>query len=601
MTKRLLYIILFFAPSLQAQVLRYVYHDEDRSKLKEMFYVKDTISNILEGKYLSYYLNGHTESEGQFSNNETFGEWNFYYETGKQKMKGVVKRNSGDGYWEYYYENGHISMEGEISNHKRRGEWKIFYESGKLKEKGIFVNNKREGQWIEYYEDGNVKGEIDYTYDKGRYVEYYPTGEKKGEGPKSGSQNVGLWRYYFRNGKKQAEGLYQNGKRHDNWRFYHENGQESAKGNYKNGQTSGEWVYLYDNGQVSSKGEFLDGKKAGYWGLFYDDGSNKGEADFNAGTGEYKEYFKSGKLRLRGTIQEEKKQGVWKYFYENGQQEGECQFVNGRGEYYGYYPDGTLQTKGVIDNGQKVGRWELYKNDGTLSGYYKPIYDEPIERQETFKKPRTSKEYGVGAYKFKRNRFRYFEAKINEFQGIILSTNPLATFIGRIPIGMEFYLQERLGHEFEFEGIRTPFYTRGHNVPLNDIYTRGYSISIRQKFYNKTNNDISVWYFGHEIRFTNVGHFANITEASFPDNVIRTSASEQRIEYMVLLGYRLMHDTHSKGYTVDAFIGAGSGYRNFDYDERFGETFDELNQGDVTFAFTFGVNFGYIFSIGDRR
>ncbi len=603
MVFRLLIISIFFSSiTLRAQVLRYVYHDEDKSKLKEMYYVQDTISNVLEGKYLSYYINGHIESEGQFTNNETYGEWKFYYETGKPKMTGVVKQNTSDGYWEYFYESGIKSMEGEISNHKRRGEWKIFYESGKLKEKGNFVNNKREGNWAEYFEDGTVKGEVDYTYDKGRFVEYYPSGEIKAEGPKSGSHAVGLWKYYYRNGAKQAEGLYNNGKRVENWQFYHENGELSAKGLYQGGKVSGEWVYYYDNGEVSSRGQYVNGKKSGHWGLFYEDGLSKGEVDFNAGTGEYKEFYKSGKLRLKGNITDEKNQGVWKYFYENGQLEGECDFIDGRGEYYGYYPDGTLQTKGTLEDNQKVGRWELYKNDGTLSGYYKPIYDEPIENAPIAKKPeKTKKRYGVGAYKFKKRRFNYFDSKINEFQGLIVSVNPFATFIGRIPFGMEFYLQERLGHEFEFEGIRDPFYTEDHNVPLNDVYTRGYSISIRQKFYNKTNQEFAMWYFGHELRFANEGHFANIRTVQFPDNVVRASASEQRVEYLILLGYRLIQDSRSKGLTIDIFAGAGSGYRNFENDPNFSDVFAELDKGSITFAYTVGVNFGYVLSFGSRR
>ena len=594
-------LLLLISITAKAQVIRYVYHDEDKSKLKEIYYVKDTISNILQGKYLSYYLNGNLESQGQFINNETVGEWNFYYETGNLKMKGIVKRNSSDGYWEYYYENGMKSMEGEISNHKRRGEWKIFYESGKLKEKGLFINNKREGPWIEYYEDGSKKGDIDYNYDKGKYTEYFPTGEVKSEGPKSGSHSVGLWRYFYRNGNKQAEGLYQSGKRTGDWKFYHENGELSASGSYKSGETNGEWIYYFDNGQISSKGVFVDGKKSGHWGLFYEDGLQKGEVEFNAGTGEYKEYYKDGNLRLEGTITNEKNEGIWKYYYPNGDLEGECNFINGRGEYYGYYPDGTLQTKGVIDNNQKVGRWELYKNDGTLSGYYKPIYDQPIETKGIVQAPTKKKNYGVGAYKFKGKRFTYFQPKINEFQGLILSFNPLATFIGRLPFGMEFYMQDRLGHEFEFEGIRDPFYEDDKAVPLNDVYTRGYSMSIKQKFYNKTTHDFALWYFGHELRFSNESHFVNTRTFTVPDNVIRASASEQRIEYLVLLGYRLMQNTYGKGFTIDIFAGAGTGYRFFDNDPNFGEAFKNLNQNEITFAYTFGVNFGYVFSFSGSR
>ncbi|MEQ8928215.1 MAG: membrane-binding protein, partial [Fulvivirga sp.] len=344
--------------------------------------------------------------------------------------------------------------------------------------------------------------------------------------------------------------------------------------------------------------------KSGHWGLFYEDGLSKGEVVFNEGTGEYKEYYKNGNIRLIGTIVNDKHEGVWKYYYEGGELEGECDFTNGRGEYYGYYPDGTLQTKGTIEeNSKKVGRWELYKNDGTLSGYYKPIYDQPIENQQVIEtKVKRNKQYGVGAYKYKgKRKFNYFDAKGNEFQGLIMSFNPFATFIGRIPFGMEFYMQERLGHEFEFEGIRDPFFTEDFDVPLGEVFTRGYSVSIRQKFYNKTSRNYALWYFGHELRFSNESHFVNTQNILFPDNVVRASASEQRVEYMLLLGYRLIQNTRDKGFTIDLFVGAGSGYRNFENDPNFSEAFDSLEKGKITFAYTFGVNFGYNFSFAGSR
>ncbi len=601
-----LILLLQLSTVLEAQVLRNVYHDTDRSKLKEMYYVRDTISNILEGKYLSYYLNGNIESEGQFINNETYGAWNFYYESGKLKMKGVVKRNSSDGYWEYFYEQGAKSMEGEISNQKRRGEWKIYYESGKLKEVGVYINNKREGNWIEYYEDGNKKGEINYTYDKGKYTEYYPSGELKAEGPKSGSHHVGLWKYYFKNGNKQAEGLYANGKRADNWKFYHENGIMAANGFYKNGVPDSDWVYYFENSQISSKGEFENGQKAGFWGSFYEDGTKKGEVIFNKGTGEYTEFFQSGKVKIKGVIQNGKNEGVWKYFYEGGQLEGECNFVNGRGEYYGYYPDGTLQTKGIIEDDKKIGRWELYKNDGTLSGYYKPIYEAPTNIKSegsNLKKIRVPKEYGVAAYKFKGSgrKSRYFKSKVNEFHGLIIDSNPFATFLGRLPIGVELYMQERLGYEVQFEAIRVPFYTDDHNVPLNDLYKRGYSISIKQKFYNFTSKDYALLYFGHELRYVNENHFSNIINEMAPDNTTRAEATEKRLEYMGLLGYRFMKYTQAKGYTVDAFVGVGVGYRQFDTNEVNKAIFEELRQSPMSLALTVGINFGYSFQLSEKR
>ncbi len=62
-------------------VTRYTYHDADKINLKEVYQVKDTIQNVLHGRYISYFLNGNIESKGQFVDNETSGVWDFYYET----------------------------------------------------------------------------------------------------------------------------------------------------------------------------------------------------------------------------------------------------------------------------------------------------------------------------------------------------------------------------------------------------------------------------------------------------------------------------------------------------------------------------------------
>lgn len=68
-----------------AQFKRYTYHDAEKKVIKEVYQVKDTIQNILHGRYVSYFLNGNLESKGQFVNNETSGVWEFYYETGNLK------------------------------------------------------------------------------------------------------------------------------------------------------------------------------------------------------------------------------------------------------------------------------------------------------------------------------------------------------------------------------------------------------------------------------------------------------------------------------------------------------------------------------------
>jgi hypothetical protein len=320
-------------------------------------------------------------------------------------------------------------------------------------------------------------------------------------------------------------------------------------------------------------------------------GTLKSEGNFNKGSGEYREYYASGKLKAKGKLVNDKKEGKWEYFYEDGKREGECDYVNDKGTYFGYFPNGNLRTKGSLEGDQKTGTWEMYENDGKLSGYYRPFYDDRKFGKEIAELSRSSKATKSGS---SAKRLTYFDARFNEFRGVIIGGNPIMAFAGRLPVGVEFYLQERLGHEFEFVGIRDPFFKSDISIPVGKQFERGYSITIRQKMYNQTR--AGMWYFGQEIRFTNLGHFVNSFNPSAPDNVFTAGAIEQRIEYGLLLGYRIMQRNNAEGFTIDAFFSADAGYRGFDVDPNFASYFEDLNQSKLSTTFHFGLNFGRVMS-----
>ncbi len=573
-------------------VTRYTYHDAVKKNLKEVYQVTDSISNTPNGTYISYFLNGNIESKGQFINGETAGVWEFYYETGRLKMRGIVRQNSNYGLWEYFYESGNKSMEGVIQGKSKEGDWKIFYESSELKETGRFMDNKRNGFWRTYFEDGVLKGEIEYVDDVGRFTEYFHSGKKLGDGPKSGSRNTGHWRYYTEEGTLDNEGLYEYGKKTGEWKYYFPSGKVSCIGYFSNDEPSGRWNYYFEDGKVSSSGEYLGGKRNGYWNLLNPNGTIKGEINYTDGSGDYREYYPSGKLKLKGEIRDGKNQGQWLYYFEDGKKEGECGFVQGKGIYYGYYPSGTVQTKGPIENDRRVGTWELFEQDGVLSGYYKPLYeDKELERQINVLMAR-SKAVPPATPRKGRKGFSYFKPRFPEYRSMIIQGNPMFMFLGSFPVGLEFYNQERLGHEFAFEGIRDPFFTSDSEVQDGTRFQRGYAVSVRQKFYNEAN--FGMWYFGQNVRFTNMSHFVNVANQS------PASASEQKFEYGLLLGSRLMKKNDGDGFTIDAFVGYGVGYRLFDVDPQYETTFQALKKNKFSGTFQFGLNFGYSLSF-DRR
>lgn len=573
-------------------VTRQTYHDPAKKYIKEVYKVKDTIRNVLHGPYISYFMNGNIESKGNFSNNETAGVWEFFYETGSLKMRGMLKQSANYGVWEYFYESGQKSMEGTINGRNREGIWTMYYENGNVKELGEYSGNRRNGLWRSYYEDGKtVRGEITYSDDFGRYIEYDQAGKVLSEGPRMGTRQVGHWRYYSPlDGTLQSEGDFENNKRNGEWINYYPSGNVASKGRYENDVPAGKWEYYFEDGNVSATGQYLGGQREGYWSSFSTSGEKESDATYVNGTGEYREYYKSGKLKTKGLIIDNHRHGHWEYYYETGRKEGEAEYDHGKGTYSGYYPDGTLQTKGQVEDEKRIGTWEIYERDGTLSGYYKPFYAEKNlgnEVAELAKKETVIK-------RVKGNRFDYFDVRSNEFRGVILGGNPALMFAGKFPVGAEFYSQERLGHEFEFTGIRDPFFEADSRVAADKPFQRGYAIAIKQKFYNKER--VGMWYFGHEVRFTNLGHFVNVILPLTPMNTVTLSATDQRIQYGVLLGYRLMQRNDKRGFTMDMFASADAGYRSVDMRKEYRENFDNVDQSKFVASFHFGLNIGYVFS-----
>ena len=294
----------------------------------------------------------------------------------------------------------------------------------------------------------------------------------------------------------------------------------------------------------------------------------------------------------------------------DGTLEGEALFDNGVGTYTGYYEDGNVKMTGQINDGKNVGIWKLYEKDGSLAGYYRPYYEEnkPIFKIIEKKEIQAADQLDnmKPEYKYKNRKIKYFTPRVNEFKGIVLATNPVATTFGLLPLSIEYYLQERLGHEIQYTLIRDPFFTKDAQIAESENYKRGFSIALRQKFYHP-DEIFGMFYFGHEIRFSSVNHLANISGngSGFYYNTI--DANENTFEYSILVGNRIikffgekwMNEADKSGFTVDIYGGLGIGYRNYkknypdnsDYDQ----IFKEIDQGKLTVPVRFGINIGYVF------
>ncbi len=582
------------------------YHDTQNTLLKEVYFITDSITVKLTGPYTSYFINGAIEKEGFYRNNYPDSIWTYYYESGVTKMKGVLKNGSNHGLWEYFFENGKLSMAGMIIDSKREGTWKYYYENGSLKSQGDYLGDTKVGIWNYFYEEGEIKAQAFYKEGKGLYKEFYNDGMLKAEGMNIDGQSDSTWIFYHENGKIKAKGNYKLGKRVGPWIYYHDNEVKSAEGNFTEGKKEGKWIYYHENGEVSSEGALREGKKEGYWKIFNEDGIFKAEGIFEQNDGDYTEYYESGKVKVEGKILNGKNHGLWMYYYEDGSKEGECEFSNGSGEYTGYYQDGSIKMKGKIIDGVNVGVWELYKGNGELAGYYRPYYEDnaPVYKLVEKKKPERG-DYIKPAYKFKSYKSRYFDPVINEYKGIVIATNPMATFIGQLPVSVEYYIQERLGYEVLFTIFRDPFYNSSANIQLNEVYNRGFNVGLKQKYYHPEGS-FGMFYFGHEVRLTSLKHYANVIDSmslAYAENKINTK--ETRFEYALFVGDRWMrlfgerYKNNSIGFTVDAYVGFGFGYRLYEEEypnnPEYDQIFSDINDAKFVITPRIGFNLGFVF------
>ena len=601
--RALLPLCYLIIPAALAQNIQLKNYYEGKKSLREIYYVKDTSSYVLDGEYIAYHANGKIKTKGSYRDNRSIGEWEYFFENGAIKMRGNLEEDGTTGRWEYYFENGQKSMEGVLTSGKRNDLWAFYYEQGGVKSKGSFSDGKRNGPWQYFNEDGTLKAEASYKDDKGIYTEFYRSGATRASGMNNEGKSDSLWTYFYEGGGMKAKGNYKDGLKNGNWQYFYENGKPSSKGNYKNGLSDGQWTYYHDNGKVSSEGVEKSGVKDGFWKLYHKTGVFKGESTFVHGDGPYKEYYEGGNLKISGYIKNEKNHGKWLYYYEDGKLEGESDFKDGVGQFKGYYKDGQLRMEGTIKDGINIGLWKLYKKNGDLAGYYTTVYDSqgvaeytPVEKE--IAKEQQEGYYEIPEFLFKNKKLKYFQPRVNEFKGIIIASNPLAMVVGSVPFSIEYYMQERLGYELLFNYVRDPFFTSDSNVDFEELYKRGFAVRFRQKFYQKDQR-FGMAYFGHELSFSSLRHFANINDPGLPNGSFSIDAKENRYEYTVIVGNRMMKFAGKPGLTLDFFAGLGLGYRDywekFPPEDAFKEIFDDVRKPRLSVPFRLGINIGYAF------
>ena len=585
------------------------YYDQARRLVKERYVVSGKPPQR-NGSYEGFYANGRPRAKGTYRNGTPEGNWRHFYENGRTKMAGPMQAGLKNGVWTYFYENGNPQMSGTFAADVRNGQWQYHYENGAVKSEGMFAEDLKNGRWRYFYEDGRVKAEGVFANDNGWYREFYASGAVRMEGRMRNGRSDSLWRYYYENSKLKAVGPEHGGTREGTWQFYDSDGILTQEGDYRNNIPKGRWRYFHPNGKTAAEGEKKDGREEGMWNLFYPTGSVRGQLDYSQPDKNYQAFYENGKLKARGTVRNEKHEGAWEYFYEDdGAPEGRCVFVNGRGLYKGVYKDGSPRMEGYLENDRRVGRWTLYKPDGTVAGYYEAFYDtelpQPVAIPDTATVtdtllPASNLPYNKPSLRLPRQRNWHFVSRPNEYRASILGINPLAMLWQgnpSLPVSLEYYMHERLGYELTATLFRDPFFAEGRDVSPGNVFGRGLSLGLKQKFY-QPDGRWGMFYVAHEVRFTGIMHRANLFAGQ---SLFSVSANETRYEYSVMLGDRILSDPsrQRQRLTLDGFAGLGVAYRHFDpqWQNRpdWDAVFDDVPKRPFLLTLRLGIMLGYAF------
>lgn len=576
------------------------YYDQADSLVKEVISI-DPISQKLAGLYKKYHQSGHLAISGYYSNNLPDSLWSFYFESGRIKTTGYYLMGKATGLWRSYYENGNKKSEGHFQNEKAQGEWKYYYENATIKKQANYREGTEIGKSIYFYETGPIKATTSYDSNgMGKHFEYYLSGQKSAEGQKDGPYSTGQWSYYDQEGNISSAGRYAKGKKEGTWISYHANGNISSEGKYIEGFKTDNWKYFHQDGSPMSEGQMKNNQQDGSWNVYTAAGDLQSKGTYQEGTGRVTTFHPNGQIASTGYMKTGLMDSSWNYFDQQGDKFARAYYKLDTGDYEGIFPDGSLRIKGEMLGNKRIGEWTIYGENGAVTGTYHPYYNARGSYGLTSTTTPSSTDFNAtkSPYRYQNKVNRYFDEVVNEFNAWIVSSNPLLFVLDRIPLSIEYYHQQRLGYEMIYHHNRSPFTFNDSNIDIEDLYSVGHSLSLRQKFYSKAKR-LGMYYFGHQVFTKYLKHGVETQEIDGFRNIITSTASESVFSYGWMIGWKFMQDAGEPGLSIDAYLGANIGVRAFNFteinDERAYRSFSELNQEPLAVPLSFGLNIGWAF------
>lgn len=419
--KHILFFVLVcttFTSFAQKEVRTY-YDNSD--VLKEVYFVNQDNTDILEGKYIMYHPNQVIATEGAFEGGYKNGIFRQYYSNGEVQRIVEYKNGLRDGQVKVFNTKGSIIQSAVYTKGELSDSLYFYYDNGRVKSKGKFIDGKPDGQLIDYYENGNIKRNISYAqgeqngksttyfedgnlrtegnYKKGRldgnYTTYYPSGQIETTSEMLAGAKSGVFKNYDEQGQLLLIGHYQNGRLHGENIAYYPNGNIRHKYLYQDGLLIGINDAYYPNGKIKSKttvskdlvnkevvlydstGQkstvelYVTNKKNGNWLEYYpgtEQVKRRTPYDMGRINGKRISYHLNGNVAKEEIFKFDNLYETAKTYYESGTLKETIPYHSDKmhGIYEDRYENGQTKVKGEYVGNRKVMEWNYYTEDGTL-------------------------------------------------------------------------------------------------------------------------------------------------------------------------------------------------------------------------------------------
>ena len=232
-----------------------------------------------QGSWKKYYpSNDQLFYEGQFKDDQPYGEFKHYYEEGQ--LKSTTLYDDEKVRSEVFYSNGNRMAIGYFIDQKKDSIWTYYDKAGWVSMREEYKKGMKSGFSISYYPDASIASKQQFKDDveTGESIQYYPNGKLESKGNYLGGSFNGDYTYYYESGKKMHSGEYISGKRNGMWLFFNENGSLRTVIQYRMGEIAketpknGEFVVYYENGLPKSIFNYTKGLKDGAFVEYYDKG-----------------------------------------------------------------------------------------------------------------------------------------------------------------------------------------------------------------------------------------------------------------------------------------------------------------------------------------